>query len=142
MHRERVLLLAAQPMLLLWPLMLPPGTHLSGAVAAAASTAASSVDKDVAPVGDVKTDLLSLEQEIGGSAVRDERVRNLLPGRHRRGIFFSGGFAGFPFAAWSGGYSWSFPGYPYNYYGSSPGYYGYGSGYYPGYLGYQKIIIG
>ncbi|KAH8241345.1 hypothetical protein KR032_008522 [Drosophila birchii] len=131
-------------LLLLLPLMLLPGTHLSGAVAAA-----SSVDKDVAPVGDVKTDLLSLEQEIGGSAVRQGAVWNLLPGqqqqqqrRRRRGIFFSGGFTGFPFAGWSGGYSWSFPGYPYNYYGSTPGYYGYGSGYYPGYLGYQKIIIG
>ncbi|KAH8247462.1 hypothetical protein KR038_004569 [Drosophila bunnanda] len=130
-------------LLLLLPLMLLPGTHLSGAMAAALP-----VDKDVAPVGDVKTDLLSLEQEIGGSAVRKGTVRNLHPGqqqhhqRRRRGIFFSGGFTGFPFAGWSGGYSWSFPGYPYNYYGSTPGYYGYGSGYYPGYLGYQKIIIG
>ncbi|XP_017001206.2 uncharacterized protein [Drosophila takahashii] len=133
-----MLLLLLQTILLL-------GTHLSGA---------SAVDKDVAPVGDVKTDLLSLEQEIGGSAVRDESatasVWNLHPGRHRRrrGIFFSGSITGFPFFNWASGYSgysWGYPGYPgYNgYYGSqSPGYYGYGSGYYPGYLGYQKIIIG
>ncbi|XP_016987733.1 uncharacterized protein LOC108050528 [Drosophila rhopaloa] len=123
-------------LLLLLPLFVL-GTHLSGA---------SAVDKDVAPVGDVKTDLLSFEQEIGGSAVRGESMRNLLPGRRRRGIFFSGGITGFPFLNWGSGYSWSFSGYPYNYYGSpapSPGYYGYGSGYYPGYLpGYQKIIIG
>ncbi|XP_037730101.1 uncharacterized protein LOC119560630 [Drosophila subpulchrella] len=118
------------------------GTHLSGA---------SAVDKDVAPVGDVKTDLLSLEQEIGGSAVRDgsASVWNLHPvgrgRRRRRGIFFSGGITGFPFLNWANGYPWSgYPGYPYNgYYGQqSPGYYGYASGYYPGYLGLQKIIIG
>ncbi|KAH8383093.1 hypothetical protein KR009_006687 [Drosophila setifemur] len=112
-------------------MILLPGTHLTGAAA---------VDKDVAPVGDVKTDLPSLEQEIGGSAVRDEAGRK--PGilgrqRRRRGIFFSGSFGAFPW------YPWAFaPNYPNNYYGSSPGYYGYGSGYYPGYLGYQRIIIG
>ncbi|XP_017117241.1 uncharacterized protein LOC108139137 [Drosophila elegans] len=133
----RRLLRQVLPLLLL--LLLPIlvlGTHLSGASAA---------DKDVAPVGDVKTDLLSFEQEIGGSAVRDvETVRNVLPGRRRRGIFFTGGITGFPFLNWGSGYSWAYAGYPYNYYGSpSPGYYGYSSGYYPGYLaGYQKIIIG
>ncbi|XP_017084371.2 uncharacterized protein LOC108116831 [Drosophila eugracilis] len=115
------------------------GTHLSGA---------STADKDVAPVGDSKTDLLSLEQEIGGSAVRvrvRESVsgRKLHPVRRRRGIFFSGSITGFPFLNWASGYSWAYSGYPYNYYNSpSPGYYGYGSGYYPGYLGYQKIIYG
>ncbi|XP_050744323.1 uncharacterized protein LOC108031261 [Drosophila biarmipes] len=131
-----LLLAALQTILLL-------GTHLSGASAA---------DKDVAPVGDVKTDLLSLEQEIGGSAVRDgsASVWNLLPAgrrrRRRRGLFFSGSISGFPFLNWASGYSWAgYPGYAgYNgYYGpQSPGYYGYGSGYYPGYLGFQKIIIG
>jgi len=125
--------LPLQLRLLLLPLamILLLGTHLSGA---------SAVDKDVAPVGYVKTDLLSLEQEIGGAA---DSQRNLLPVRRRRGIFFSGSIGGLPFLNWASGYSWAYPGYPYNYYGSpSPGYYGYGSGYYPGYLGYQKIIIG
>jgi len=112
------------------------GTHLSGA---------SAVDKDVAPVGDVKTDLLSLEQEIGGSSVWNLHPAVWRGRRRRRGIFFSGGITGFPFLNWANGYPWS--GYPgYNYYGyygqQSPGYYGYGSGYYPGYLGLQKIIIG
>ncbi|XP_017046345.2 uncharacterized protein LOC108091580 [Drosophila ficusphila] len=142
MRRERRLLvlpllslLQVLPLLLLLPILLL-GTHLSGA---------SAVDKDVAPVGDVKTDLLSLEQEIGGSAVRGSGSgRNLLPsGRRRRGIFFSGSITGgFPFFNWGNGYSWSFAGYPYSYYNSGPGYYGYNSGYYPGYLGYQKIIYG
>ncbi|EDV41696.1 uncharacterized protein Dana_GF17375 [Drosophila ananassae] len=130
MRRVRVLPQA----LLLHILILLWGTHLTGAAAAA-----SAVDKDVAPVGDVKTDLLSLEQEIGGSVVRHGTERAQIPGRRRRGIFFSGSITGFPW------YSWSFSGYPYNNYynyGTPPGYYGYGSGFYPGYLGYQKIIIG
>ncbi|EDW97256.1 uncharacterized protein LOC6536975 [Drosophila yakuba] len=136
-------LLSPMPLLLLAMILLL-GTHLSGALA---------VDKDVAPVGDVKTDLLSLEQEIGGAAVPGESEsdsqRNPHPVRRRRGIFFSGSIGGLPFLNWASGYSWAYPGYPYNYYGSPglpgsqlPGYYGYGSGYYPGYLGYQKIIIG
>uniref|UniRef100_B3P434 GG17040 n=2 Tax=Drosophila erecta TaxID=7220 RepID=B3P434_DROER len=126
------------PSLLPLAMILLLGTHLSGA---------SAVDKDVAPVGDVKTDLLSLEQEIGGAALpgksESDSQRSVLPVRRRRGIFFSGSIGGLPFLNWATGYSWAYPGYPYNYYGSpSPGYYGYGSGYYPGYLGYQKIIIG
>ncbi|BFF90779.1 shematrin-like protein 1 [Drosophila madeirensis] len=123
-----------------WPLaslaallLLLRGTHLTGASVVSIGAA---VDKEVAPVGAVTTDLLSLEPEIGGSAVRPAQQRG---GRRARGIFFSGGFTGYPF-----GYGWSLPGQGYGYgygygsYGLPPTYYGY----YPGYLGYQKIIIG
>ncbi|SPP87857.1 shematrin-like protein 1 [Drosophila guanche] len=125
--------LASLAALLLLLLLLPlRGTHLTGASAVSIGAA---VDKEVAPVGDVTTDLLSLEPEIGGSAVRTAQQRG---GRRARGIFFSGGITGYPFGGWGGwgqGYGY---GYGYGSYGLTPTYYGY----YPGYLGYQKIIIG
>ncbi|KAH8273155.1 hypothetical protein KR018_006866 [Drosophila ironensis] len=113
-------------------------------------TGAAAVDKDVAPVGDVKTDLPPLEQEIGGSTAGDVGQRKQLPPIHRRrtrGLFFSGSITGFPW------YAWPFSGYNNNFYGPPPYGYGYGNGngyglgygyggFYPGYLGYQKIIIG
>ncbi|EDW24150.1 GL23977 [Drosophila persimilis] len=121
--------------LLLVLVLLLRGTHLTGAAAVSVGAAD---DKEVAPVGDVTTDLLSLEPEIGGSAVRREEQEQQRGARRERGIFLNVGFPGYPFGGWGSGYGWSLPGLGYGSYGPAPPYYGY----YPGYLGYQKIIIG
>ncbi|XP_017139504.1 uncharacterized protein LOC108153919 [Drosophila miranda] len=121
--------------LLLVLVLLMRGTHLTGAAAVSVGAAD---DKEVAPVGDVTTDLLSLEPEIGGSLVRREEQGQQRGARRERGIFLSVGFPGYPFGGWGSGYGWSLPGLGYGSYGLAPTYYGY----YPGYLGYQKIIIG
>ncbi|XP_015032467.2 pupal cuticle protein Edg-91 [Drosophila willistoni] len=145
------------PLLLMLLLVLPLGTHLTEAEAAVREGGwiTAAVDKEVAPVGDVKTDLLSLEQEIGGSMESQLSTAGVVGeqnGKRRaaRGLWFSGGLTGYPFGNWGSGYAWSYPGYgyygglPYN--GNGNGYglgYGYGGiGYYPSYLGYQKIILG
>ncbi|XP_032589407.1 shematrin-like protein 1 [Drosophila mojavensis] len=133
------------PLASLWPLLLSLlllVTHLNVATAAAAVIGVgvdAAVDKEVAPVGVVKTDLLSLEQEIGGNPAAGQAAR------HPRSFLFGvGGVA----SAWPVGYGYGY-GYPgYGYYGSP--YYGYGGiggyggygGYYPGVFGYKKIIIG
>ncbi|KAH8417760.1 hypothetical protein KR222_005453, partial [Zaprionus bogoriensis] len=98
----------------------------------------AAVDKEVAPVGVVKADLLSLEQEIGGNPAAEEQA-----GRRRaRSFLFSFG-AG---PAWLGGsLGYGYAGYGcagYGYPGYGYGYPNYGTGYYPGVFGYQKIIIG
>ncbi|XP_034487821.1 uncharacterized protein LOC117791982 [Drosophila innubila] len=119
------------PLATLLPLMLLlPLKHLTEAV-----------DKDVAPVGVAQTDLLSLEQEIGGNPAMEmetEMETETEKGVRKARSFVFGVGAG---PAWiGGGYSWGYPGYGYY---SSPYYYSYGNtGYYPGYFGYKKIIIG
>jgi len=127
--------------LLLLPLMLLlPLKHLTEAAAVIGGDVAAAVDKDVAPVGVVQTDLLSLEQEIGGNpAMETESEMETEKGvRKTRSFLFGVGAGAAP--AWiGGGYGWGYPGYGYY---SSP-YYSYGNtGYYPGYFGYKKIIIG
>lgn len=136
-------------LLLVMPLLLPLrlGTHLTEAAAVndggdgggVGIDINAAVDKEVAPVGVVKTDLLSLEQEIGGNpeqvaAARKARSFLLSLGA---GPAWLGGSLGYGFAGY-GGYGYPGYGYGYNY----PYYSGYGSGYYPGVFGYQKIIIG
>lgn len=131
-------------MLLLLLLMLSLGTHLTEAAAAAATAAVigvgvdAAVDKEVAPVGVVKTDLLSLGQEIGGNPASERAAR------HARSFLFGVGGVG---PAWIGGgppvgygYGWGYPSYGYY---SSP-YYSYGGygDYYPSVFGFKKIIIG
>lgn len=102
----------------------------------------AAVDKEVAPVGVVKTDLLSLEQEIGGNPAAEQQGA---AGRKARSFLFSLG-AGPAWIGGSLGYGYGYAGYGYPGYGYSgynyPYYSGYGSGYYPGVFGYQKIIIG
>ncbi|EDW67371.1 uncharacterized protein [Drosophila virilis] len=135
--------LASQLLLLLLLLMLSLGTHLTEAAASAAAAVIgvgddAAVDKEVAPVGVVKTDLLSLEQEIGSNPASERAAR------HARSFLFGVGGAG---PAWIGGvppvgygYSWGYPSYGYY---SSP-YYSYGGygDYYPSVFGFKKIIIG
>lgn len=99
----------------------------------------AAVDKEVAPVGVVKTDLLSLEQEIGGNPAAEQGA-----GRKARSFLFGLG-AGPAWIGGSLGYGYGYAGYGYPGYGygyNYPYYSSYGSGYYPGVFGYQKIIIG
>lgn len=141
-------------LLLVMPLLLPLrlSTHLTEAAAVNGGGDGggvrvdinAAVDKEVAPVGVVKTDLLSLEQEIGGNpaaaaeqgaAARKARSFLLSLGA---GPAWLGGSLGYGFAGYGG---YGYPGYGYGGY-NYPYYSGYGSGYYPGVFGYQKIIIG
>lgn len=142
-------------LLLVMPLLLPLrlSTHLTEAAAVNGGGDGggvrvdinAAVDKEVAPVGVVKTDLLSLEQEIGGNpaaaaeqgaAARKARSFLLSLGA---GPAWLGGSLGYGFAGYGG---YGYPGYGYGGYNYNPYYSGYGSGYYPGVFGYQKIIIG
>ncbi|XP_064552864.1 uncharacterized protein LOC135438468 [Drosophila montana] len=142
--------LASQSLLMLplLLLMLSLGTHLTEAAAAASAAVIgvgvdAAVDKEVAPVGVVKTDLLSLEQEIAGNPASEQRAA-----RHARSFLFGVAGAG---PAWIGGappvgygYGWGYPGYyssPYYSYGGYGDYGGY-AGYYPSVFGFKKIIIG
>ncbi|XP_060648113.1 heterogeneous nuclear ribonucleoprotein A0 [Drosophila nasuta] len=129
----------ATMLLLLLLSMLLLGTHLTEATVNDVDVAAA-VDKDVAPAGGVvKTDLLSLEQEIGGNPAATQgarRARFLLglgvgigPGL---GLGIGPGY-GYGYGGYGAGYGWGYPSYG-GYY-SSPYY---GAGYYP----YKQIIIG
>lgn len=142
--RLNSLLLLVMP--LLFPLRL--STHLTEAAAVNGGGVRvdinAAVDKEVAPVGVVKTDLLSLEQEIGGNpaaateqgaAARKARSFLISLGA---GPAWLGGSLGYGFAGYGG---YGYPGYGYGGY-NYPYYSGYGFGYYPGVFGYQKIIIG